>query len=53
MDSIKISFRCLKNKIKYGFESSKIRNNFSSWNFSKFGVEFELKSGKVLGVKFE
>jgi hypothetical protein len=34
----------LKNfKIKYGCEGIKIRNNFPYWNFSKFGIEFELK----------
>jgi hypothetical protein len=34
----------LKNfQIKYGYEGIKIRNNFPYWNFSKFGIEFELK----------
>jgi hypothetical protein len=30
-------------QIKYGCEGIKIRNNFPYWNFSKFGIEFELK----------
>jgi hypothetical protein len=30
-------------QIKYGYEGIKIRNNFAYWNFSKFGIEFELK----------
>jgi hypothetical protein len=29
--------------MKYGCEGTKIRNNFTYWNFSKFGMEFELK----------
>jgi hypothetical protein len=34
----------LKNfQIKYGCDEIKIRNNFPYWNFSKFGIEFELK----------
>jgi hypothetical protein len=34
----------LKNfQIKYGCDRIKIRNNFPYWNFSKFGIEFELK----------
>jgi hypothetical protein len=32
-----------KNQIEYDFEVFKIRNNFSYWDFSKFGIEFELK----------
>jgi hypothetical protein len=28
---------------KYGFVENEIRNNFPFWNFSKFGIEFELK----------
>jgi hypothetical protein len=30
-------------QIKYGFEYFEIWNNFPYWNFSKFGLEFELK----------
>jgi hypothetical protein len=37
-------FPLLKNfQIKYVFEAFKIRNNFPHWNFSKFGLGFELK----------
>jgi hypothetical protein len=32
-----------KIQIKYGCDGIKIRNNFPYWNFSKFGIEFELK----------
>jgi hypothetical protein len=42
-----------KIQIKYGFVGNSIRNNFPYCNFSKFGLEFELKIGKVLGVEFE
>jgi hypothetical protein len=38
----------LKNfQIKYGCEGIKIRNTFPYWNFSKFGIEFELKIREV------
>jgi hypothetical protein len=33
-------------QIKYGIVENEIRNNFSYWNFSKFGLEFELKIRK-------
>jgi hypothetical protein len=33
-----------KIQINYGFEGFKIMNNFSYWNFSKFGIEFEFKN---------
>jgi hypothetical protein len=32
-----------KISIKYGIEVFEIRNNFTYWSFSKFGIEFELK----------
>jgi hypothetical protein len=28
---------------KYGFEAFEIRNNFTYWNLSKFGIHYELK----------
>jgi hypothetical protein len=31
-------------QIKYGLVGNYIRNNFPYWNFSKFGIEFELKN---------
>jgi hypothetical protein len=33
-----------KFQIKCGFEGFEIRNNFPYWNFSKFGVGFELEN---------
>jgi hypothetical protein len=39
-----------KFQIKYGCEALEIRNNFPYWNFSKFGVEFELHSGEFLSI---
>jgi hypothetical protein len=30
-------------QIKYGIVEHEIRNNFSYWNVSKIGIEFELK----------
>jgi hypothetical protein len=35
-------------KIKYRFESFKLRNNFHYWNFLKFGIEVELKIKETL-----
>jgi hypothetical protein len=29
---------------KYGCDGFELRNNFPYWNFSRFGMEFELKS---------
>jgi hypothetical protein len=41
---LKDGFSELKNfQIKYGCDGIKIRNNFPHCNFSKFGLEFELK----------
>jgi hypothetical protein len=37
-------------QIKYGCEALEIRKNFSYYNFSKFGLEFELNSGEFLSV---
>jgi hypothetical protein len=39
-------------QIKYGFVGNEIRNNVPYWNFSKIGIEFELKSRKLQGLKF-
>jgi hypothetical protein len=48
--NLKWSKGCLtilkKLQIKYEFVGNYIRNNFPYWNFSKFGIEFELKSMK-------
>jgi hypothetical protein len=33
-----------KFQIKYGIEYFEIRNTFSYWKFSNFGIEFELKN---------
>jgi hypothetical protein len=30
-----------------------IRNNLCYWNFSKFGIEFELEIEEALGFEFE
>jgi hypothetical protein len=30
-------------QINYRFEDFEIMNNFSYWNFSKFGIEFDVK----------
>jgi hypothetical protein len=40
-------------QIKYGFVRNQIRNNFPYWNFSKFGVEFELKFENVVGFEIQ
>jgi hypothetical protein len=37
-----------KFQIKYIFVSNLIRNNFPYWNFSKFGIEFELEKPRKL-----
>jgi hypothetical protein len=42
-----------KFQIKYGFGGNEIRNNFSYYNFSKFGIEFELKNKDVLGFEIQ
>jgi hypothetical protein len=42
-----------KNQIKYGFEAFEIRNNFPYWDFSSFGIEFELKNKEALGFEFQ
>jgi hypothetical protein len=31
-----------KFQINYGFVETEIRNNFPYWEFSKFGIQFEL-----------
>jgi hypothetical protein len=33
-----------KTQINYGFQYFEIRNMFLYWNFSNFGIEFELKT---------
>jgi hypothetical protein len=38
---------------KYGFAGNEIRNNFSYWNFSKFGIKCELKIKEALGFKIQ
>jgi hypothetical protein len=30
-----------------------LRNSFPHWNFSKFGLDFELKFKEVLGFKIQ
>ncbi len=42
-----------KIQIKYGCEGIKIRNNFPYWNFSKFGIEFELKFKEALRFEIQ
>jgi hypothetical protein len=37
-------------QIKYGCEGIKLRSNIPYWNFSKFGIEFELNFREGLGV---
>jgi hypothetical protein len=39
-------------QIKYGLVGNEITNNVPYWNFSKLGIEFELKSRKLQGLKF-
>jgi hypothetical protein len=39
-----------KFQIKYVCEALEIRKNFSYWNFSKFGLEFELNLGEFIIV---
>jgi hypothetical protein len=54
IDSIKIgTSRTQKNQIEYDFEAFEIRNNFPAWNFSKFGIEFELKIKGALGFEIQ
>jgi hypothetical protein len=40
-------------QIKYLFEGNQMRNKFLYRNFSKFGVEFELKFKEALGFEFQ
>jgi hypothetical protein len=42
-----------KFKIKYVFVDFEIRNTFPYWNFSKFGLGFELKFKESLGFKIQ
>jgi hypothetical protein len=39
--------------IKYWYVGNWIRNNLSYWNFSKFGIEFELKIKEALGLEIQ
>jgi hypothetical protein len=49
--SIKNSLPEFENfQIKYGCGALEIRKKFSYWNFSKFGLEFELNSREFLSV---
>jgi hypothetical protein len=38
---------------KYGFVDNLIRNNFTYWDSSCFGIEFELKIKEALGFEFQ
>jgi hypothetical protein len=48
-----MAFCCKKNQIKYEIVGNWIRRNFLHWNFSNFGMEFELKFGEPLRAKFD
>jgi hypothetical protein len=40
-------------QIKYGLVGNEIRNNIPNWNFSKFRIEFELKTQESLGFEIQ
>jgi hypothetical protein len=49
-----MDFSCSKQiQIKYGIKVFEERNNFLHRNFSKLGIEFELKTKEALGFEIQ